>query len=289
MSRGSSNRDARDVPDPRTDDAPRVAASTRRPQTAAHEQRPPVHLPRGAERAVVRTGRATYELRGPEVDVLGVVGTFRNVAVRDLQLTIYGGDRATITHDLADLEFQGLLERRQVAMLDAPALDVVALTPAGQRLIEASRPQPADGASVPRVYRGFVKPRNLPHDVALYPMVEREREALGSRGTQVTRIVLEAELRHTVLKAWHAASRDHDPDEAKRTVAEACQLPLVNDRFQFPDVRLELEHADGTRAHVDLELVTRHYHRGHLSLKAEAGFRLYAPYDDGVIGPILAL
>src|SRR5262249_11268401 len=67
------------------------------------------------------------------------------------------------------------------------------------------------------------------------PMVESERSALEARGARVTRVVLDYELRETVLRAWHHANRDRDPDAAKRAVAEAHAVPVIHGRFQFPD------------------------------------------------------
>ena len=65
----------------------------------------------------------------------------------------------------------------------------------------------------------------------------------------------------------------------------------------LPDVRLEIEYPDGSVRTADLELVTEHYHRGHLGGKAAAGFRMYGgrtasprggtPQDPHVIGSLL--
>jgi hypothetical protein len=38
---------------------------------------------------------------------------------------------------------------------------------------------------------------------------------------------------------------------------------------------VEVEQSDGSVRSIDLELVTRHYHRGHMSGKASAGFRMF--------------
>ena len=70
--------------------------------------------------------------------------------------------------------------------------------------------------------------------------------------------------------------RNGETDEsAHRTVADAYGLHLEDDRFVFPDVRLEVQDRDGTERTLDLELVTKEYHRGHLSGKAAAGFRMF--------------
>jgi hypothetical protein len=52
----------------------------------------------------------------------------------------------------------------------------------------------------------------------------------------------------------------------------------------FPDVRLEIEDSDGTVRDIDLELVTEHYHRGHVGGKAAAGFRMFGGSSSGMRG-----
>ena len=57
-----------------------------------------------------------------------------------------------------------------------------------------------------------------------------------------------------------------------------------HDRFVFPDVRLEVEDRDGTIRTVDLERITEHYHRGHISGKARAGFQMFRGSSSGARG-----
>lgn len=58
-------------------------------------------------------------------------------------------------------------------------------------------------------------------------------------------------------------------------MAAVCGLAQDEGRFVFPDVRLEIEEADGRVGTMDLELVTEHYHRGHLGGKSGAGLRMF--------------
>jgi hypothetical protein len=257
----------------------RVQTPTRHSRAAVQEHRPPLDLPRGSRRELVRTPRATYSLRGRDVEALTIIGTFRIVDASDLQRTVFQGNRVAKMRDLTSLEIQGLLQRRRVVMPDGRPLEVVALTRAGQALMDASRPRATDDTPRQRFHSGFLSSKDLAHDAALYPMVERERSALEERRARVTRVVLENELRETVVRTWHQARRDRDPDDAKRAVAEAHALPVINGRYQLPDVRLEYEHANGERDHVDLELVTRQYPRRHLNHKEQSGFHLYAARD----------
>jgi DNA-binding PadR family transcriptional regulator len=246
---------------------------------AAQHHRPPLDLPRGLRREPVRTPRAIYSLRGRDVEALTIIGTFRNVDVRDLQRTLFHGNLQAWQRDRARMEAQGLLERHRVATPDGRPLEVVTLTRAGKALMDASRPRETEDAPAQRFYSGIGKRQELPHDAGLYPMVERERSALESHGARLTRIVLDIELRETTMRAYNHALLSQSPDEAKRSVAEAYAVPVIDGRFQFPDVRLEYEQPNGERDHADLELVTDHYQRGYVNRKAQAGFRLYARKD----------
>jgi len=127
---------------------------------------------------------------------------------------------------------------------------------------------------------------------------EMESE-LGGNGTRIVRVVLDDELKARAYEALHEA-RDKEDDEhdARRVVAGVQGLHLdEHDRFNFPDVRLEVEDRDGTIRTVDLERITEHYHRGHISGKAAAGFQMFrgssaatrrgTPHDHLKIGKLL--
>jgi hypothetical protein len=57
-------------------------------------------------------------------------------------------------------------------------------------------------------------------------------------------------------------------------------LPVVQGKVSFPDLRIEYETQEREIARLDLELATRHYHAGHLAEKARAGFQIYARSED---------
>jgi len=200
---------------------------------------------------------------------------------RDVEHFIYRGDTAAFRRDLRNLEAQGLIERRIPTGTRARHPEVLSLTPAARRLLEESRPidQPTQ-----RYYSGVVKPRELSHDAALYRMAQHERTEIEARGGRVRRVVLDAELKANVYRAWDQASQGTRDDQTKEQVADAYGLPIANGRIQFPDVRLEVEREDGTTGYVDLELATRHYHRAHL--QAKAGFKMYVPHGDDLIARI---
>ena len=64
-------------------------------------------------------------------------------------------------------------------------------------------------------------------------------------------------------------------DRTREEIKEWAQehdLPIVNDRVQFPDFRLEYEHPDGRRDVENVEVTTAHYRGAHASGKVAAGF-----------------
>ena len=98
-------------------------------------------------------------------------------------------------------------------------------------------------------------------------------------------MVLDDELKGAAYRAVHEARSSGEPDRyARLAVAQAQGLHVDGDRFVFPDVRLEVQDRDGTVRTVDLELVTKEYHRGHLSGKAGAGFRMFGSGSGGSRG-----
>ena len=50
---------------------------------------------------------------------------------------------------------------------------------------------------------------------------------------------------------------------------------MVDDRVQFPDVRIEYERPDGRRDIEDVEVMTPHYRGAHAASKVKAGFTRY--------------
>jgi hypothetical protein len=115
------------------------------------------------------------------------------------------------------------------------------------------------------------------HDASLFHMCWEVESELARTGARLVRVVLDDELKARAYEALHHAREDDDDErDARRFVADVQGLPLdEQDRFVFPDVRLEVEDRDGTIRTVDLERITEHYHRGHISGKAKAGFRMF--------------
>ena len=116
-------------------------------------------------------------------------------------------------------------------------------------------------------------------------MVRQVEAELEQQGRRVQRVVLDDELKGSAYRAFQEARSHGEPDRyARLAVGDAQGLHVDGDRFVFPDVRLEVQDRDGSVRTVDLELVTKDYHRGHLSGKAGAGFRMFGGGSGGSRG-----
>jgi hypothetical protein len=158
--------------------------------------------------------------------------------------------------------------------------DVVSVTRAGRAVLDQHRDPDRNAGQA--YYGGWVKPSEVWHDASLFRVV-RHAETELDHGERVRRVILDDELKANAFRALHDARAMGMSDEAAhRAVAQEYGVPLERDHFVFPDVRLEVEDADGSTRTLDLELVTEHYHRGHLSGKASAGFRMFGGRSGGV-------
>ena len=161
--------------------------------------------------------------------------------------------------------------------------DVVSVTPAGKALLDHHRDPEHSSRQV--YYSGWVKPGEVWHDASLFRMVRQVEAELEQQGSRVQRVVLDDELKGSAYRAFHEARSHGEPDRyARLAVAQVQGLHVDGDRFVFPDVRLEVQDRDGTVRTVDLEFVTKDYHRGHLSGKAGAGFRMFGGGPGGSRG-----
>ena len=194
------------------------------------------------------------------------------------------GDGNRFNDDLRSLKEQGLVDERTVARLREGAVaDVVSVTGEGKALLDHHRDPEHSAGQV--YYSGWVKPGEVWHDASLFRMVRQVEAELAQEGSRIQRVVLDDELKGAAYRAFHEARSEGEPDRyARLAVAHAQGLYVDGDRFVFPDVRLEVQDRDGTVRTVDLELVTKDYHRGHLSGKAGAGFRMFGGGTGGSRG-----
>ena len=166
----------------------------------------------------------------------------------------------------------------------APSRTSIAVTDEGKALLDHHRDPHQDVGQ--EYYAGWVKPAEVWHDASLFRMCWEMESELGREGSHIQRIVLDDELKARAYEALHdARDKEDNEHDARRVVAGVQGLHLdEHDRFVFPDVRLEVEDRDGTIRTVDLERVTEHYHRGHISGKAAAGFRMFGGSSSGTRG-----
>ncbi len=251
-------------------------------------------LPSGANRELVRDDGREYHLRGSEVDLLERAARFRSVLTEDLERD--AGSDSRFREDVRSLERQGLIEERTVTRLrDGRVADVIAVTTDGKALLDRHRDPEHNNDQT--YYGGWVKPAEIWHDASLFRMYREAASEIERDGGHVRRVILDDELKARAYRALHEARRQQDSTEdAHWTVSAVQGLHDEDGRFVFPDVRLEVEDHDGLVRTVDLELVTEHYHRGHIGGKSNAGFRMFGggssggrgtPRDPHTIGRLL--
>src|SRR5205814_5579771 len=88
------------------------------------------------------------------------------------------------------------------------------------------------------------------------------------------------ELKRDYQKFLQERNRDRSdndgrPARTRHEIQEWAQqhdLPIVNERVQFPDFRIEYERSDGRREVENVEVMTVHYRGLHASGKVAAGF-----------------
>ncbi len=208
----------------------------------------------GVRRPIDARGR-TFQLRPSELAALRQVGTFRVIDARDLEQFLYGGNRTASRQDLRSLMAQGLMRRHTIAgQREGARVAVVSLTREGAAVARQTT------AASQAIYDGFVKPREVLHDAALYRMYQAEAARIEDTGGRVQRVVLDYELKRHVQQGLHAAGADGATlDALRERVASAHGLRIVDNTIQIPDLRLEYETPGGEAGRVDLELATEHY------------------------------
>jgi hypothetical protein len=225
-------------------------------------------------------------LHREEKQLLGEVGRFRVIGLKDAAQTIYGGDERALRSDLRFLEKHELVSldiinaRRDGRAQAAERMEVITLTAKGERLARLTN------VFVPeqKLYHGLVKPREVEHDSQIYRAYIKEAERIKATGGERLRVQLDFELKSQVQKAIYAARKaepERDLDQIKQQVACEQQLPFIEHQIQIPDARIHYELDQGARCEFsDIEVVTSAYHAGHLRAKVQSGFHLYAAGSD---------
>jgi hypothetical protein len=114
-----------------------------------------------------------------------------------------------------------------------------------------------------------------------YPVRYRDR-LRRTIPNDIRRVVHDYELKRDYQRRLHEGGRDESrgvaaparTDDEIHAWAEAQRLPVVQDRVQFPDVRIEYEHSDGRLDRQDLELATGHYNYRQMAAKGASGFHV---------------
>jgi hypothetical protein len=260
----------RDIEIDRDELAPRNAPVTKhRDPQQEHENR---------TRRSIRSGRAVYTLSPDERETLYDIGRFRVLSNEDIATLRYQGNQGRMRQDLKSLTTQGLVERKSVwTGRDREADTFWSLTKAGKNLLKRQYPVPKGQA----LYIGFVKPAELRHDAAIYPMFKREAAEIEKVDGRVRRVVLDYELKKRVYPALAKAKAlsVSEYTKAQAEIARAHGLKVVNKHIVLPDLRIEYEDRHGIAAQMDLEMASKDYHGSHAAEKAVAGFRIYASAD----------
>ena len=230
------------------------------------------------ERTEFHNRDRSYSLRLSEIHTLTEVGKFRVVTVEDLSKHAYAGDRSRMDSDLRNLIRQRLAARRDTSVLKKESRQVLTLTKEGKRLIRQQGLVLDDQA----IYAGFVKPKEADHDAALYRLYHKAVDEIERKGGKILRVQLDYELKEKLYrKLGQAQERGKGQTQlSKEALAHQLQLPVVQGKVSFPDLRVEYTTQEMEIVRVDLELATAHYHAGHLAEKASAGFQIYARLED---------
>jgi hypothetical protein len=226
------------------------------------------------ERLSFRAIEKWYRLSERERGTLREIGRFRTIDADALSKYRYAGKPAAFRHEIGRLQQQGLLQRRSISVgKNRDTLIVVALSKEAAKLVRQDSQLPENQA----VYAGFVKLAEVPHDVAIYQMYQAEAKESDAKGGRIRRVVLDYELKKEVHSKL-ARARDSGALQYARSqqeIANEQRLPMVDGRVVLPDLRIEYETPEGDLDHLDLELATEHYHRGHMDMKTLAGFKMY--------------
>lgn len=229
-------------------------------------------------RAHTRSGRQIYSVSAHETQTMADIGRFRIVDRDDLASLRYLGKEVQMRRDLKSLIKQGLIQMKTVwTGRHREAKTYMALTKAGKQLLKRQHVLPTGQA----VYSGFVKPAELRHDAAIYPVFRREAARIEQEGGRVRRVVLDYELKKKAYSPLAKAKALPPSEYAKRQaeIAREHGLKVVKGHIALPDLRIEYEDSHGVSASIDLEVASESYHGSHAAEKAAAGFKIYAAPD----------
>lgn len=229
------------------------------------------------ERDVYELRKREYRLNNAQAFLMREIGAFRTIEARDLERHVYRDREHDFEIDLKHLKQQNLLG---VTTRDEQVGNrYVSLTRRGKELT-ASRLErnPEQG-----IYARTVKLRELEHDVRIYAMYRKEREAVEQEHGRISRVVLDYQLKRELQERLAAiqSRSEQEREEMRQQIAKELELKIVDGKIQIPDLRIEYEGRDGEMEIRDLEYCSRHYSRSQMSAKSRAGFKLYGGGSNG--------
>lgn len=123
--------------------------------------------------------------------------------------------------------------------------------------------------------------KDVDHDADVYGLYERTRREIEKAHCCVASVRTEAQLRSEFWKRIPDNKERQNPLR-RRLVAREMNLPFINEKVMFPDVRLEVDIPDNRkwkREVIDLELTTGSgsYRGDAIAIKQSAGFTISGP------------
>ena len=247
-------------------------------------------------RELPRELRAMRPLSEPQHKTVQAVGQFRTIAAADLLGKVSENSLRTLKsegllraywvepHTARDVrkKDQKLAKGGKTPTAAVPKIEVVTLTKQGKAYLLSNG---YDEREQGTLYPGLAKAREALHDSKLYSLAQQQISMLQKAG--YTHLATHTD---TYLKARvHAltASRMKQGStriEAQFASADHFEIPVVNGKTTFPDLRIEYEDAFQMQSFIDLELVSETYRTGHMATKNAAGFASYAPSGGGFKG-----
>jgi hypothetical protein len=227
-------------------------------------------------RTAYRDRTRTYALRHSEIFTLTELGKFRVIATEDLRRFAYDGNQARLEQEIQNLRKQGLISEREIEARNQLRFHVLSLTKDGRRFLEHQNRVPKSQA----LNAGFLKPKELAHDVELYRLYQKVASEIERSGGTVRRVVLDYELKEELYRALSKMDPAKNPDYERMHVANRHGLKVVDGKIPIPDLRIEYETEARDIEHIHLELATRDYRPQGMSTKARAGFHLFARHQD---------
>jgi hypothetical protein len=244
------------------------------------------------ERQIYRHHEKDYRLNSAEIAALRDVGRFRIVDVQDVGKFLYKGQQDVARRDVRHLQNQKLV--RVIHLPGNDRIKFATLTKEGSELVRSQ----FAGKRGQEIYSGVKKVRELEHDAAVYRMYRKEVGRMQEHGCRPVRVRLDYEMKRDVLRDIERERRRtrRGLQDVRQAVARQHRLAILDNKIQFPDVRIEYERdcadqdcreygndrsASLGGGEVDLEYVTDHYKAGQIAAKRAAGFTLYTDNGHG--------